>query len=431
MDRARPSVSFLSMERRSWHTRCSGASAMRLPSQRRRILLVDDEEALAWSLSSRLQKARPHDRVETAYDGESALPRVAAEPLDVLIADIRMPGMSGIDLVLAARGLYPELPVVVMTAFKPADMTKLDQGPFTRFLEKPFEFDALLALVEAALAPQTVGFSGAISVQTLPDIVQLYVLSSATGMLLVRNRHGDGLLYFAQGSILHAATSRRVGDEAFYEIMMWSGGEFSMQVGVQPPERTVTSNWQELLMESVRRVDESRRADDTARQSRTGWTIAPAILDAAFEEFSQEATTIQSAPVPHDITQSANPTTETKMNIKDSLVKLNTIDGFIGAALVDSESGMLLGQEGGGPLNLEVAAAGNTEVVRAKRKTMTNLALKDTIEDILISLNRQYHLIRPLRSRPTIFFYVALDRQRSNLAMARIALADVEKDLQV
>ena len=119
------------------------------------------------------------------------------------------------------------------------------------------------------------------------------------------------------------------------------------------------------------------------------------------------------------------------MNIKDSLAKLNQIDGFIGAALVDAESGMLLGQEGGGPMNLEVAAAGNTEVVRAKRKTMQNLALKDQIEDMLITLAKQYHLIRPLRARSTLFFYVALDRQRANLAMARIALADVEKELTV
>jgi predicted regulator of Ras-like GTPase activity (Roadblock/LC7/MglB family) len=119
------------------------------------------------------------------------------------------------------------------------------------------------------------------------------------------------------------------------------------------------------------------------------------------------------------------------MNIKDSLAKLNQIDGFVGAALVDSESGMLLGSDGGGPVNLEVAAAGNTEVVRAKRKTMSNLNLKDQLEDMLITLGRQYHLIRPLRSRSTLFFYVVLDRTRANLAMARIALADVEKDLQV
>ena len=119
------------------------------------------------------------------------------------------------------------------------------------------------------------------------------------------------------------------------------------------------------------------------------------------------------------------------MNVKESLAKLNSIDGFVGAALVDAESGMLLGQEGGGGMNLEVAAAGNTEVVKSKRKTINSLGLRDGIEDILITLGKQYHLIRPLRSRSTLFFYVALDRSRANLAMARLILADVEKDLTV
>lgn len=62
---------------------------------------------------------------------------------------------------------------------------------------------------------------------------------------------------------------------------------------------------------------------------------------------------------------------------------------------------------------------------------MNNLGLKDAVEDILITLGKQYHIIRPLRSRSTLFFYVALDRSRANLAMARTTLADVEKDLQV
>ena len=400
----------------------------------RRIVLVDDEQALAWSLASRLLKARPSDRVETANDGDTALGMILRAPVDLLIADIRMPGMSGIDLVLEARRLYPELPVIVMTAFKSADVARLDAGSFTGFLEKPFEFERLRDMVEQAFAPQTAGFSGAISVQTLPDIVQLYVLSSATGMLSVRHkRKGEGKIWFGHGAILHAVTSHAKGDEAFYEIMMWSGGEFSMRIGAAPPVRSVDSNWQELLMESVRRIDElGRQSND--HPSGSGWTRAPPApeddaIDQAFLELEAETKPLRPARVP-----SISPIetrTEPFMNIKDSLAKLNQIDGFVGAALVDSESGMLLGQEGGGNLNLEIAAAGNTEVVRAKRKTMTNLALKDGIEDILISLTGQYHLIRPLRSRSTLFFYLALDRKRANLAMARIALADVEKDLQV
>jgi hypothetical protein len=184
---------------------------------------------------------------------------------------------------------------------------------------------------------------------------------------------------------------------------------------------------------------------------RSGWTITPpsdpdslfgdddAGSEGAPTPALESSSSLSSDGITPPGAQSAPPTQtsphqppkENIMNIKDSLAKLNSIDGFIGAALVDGESGMLLGHEGGGSMNLEIAAAGNTEVVKGKRKTMANLGIKDAIEDILISLTKQYHLIRPLRTRPTLFFYVALDRSRANLAMARIALADVEQDLQV
>ena len=120
----------------------------------------------------------------------------------------------------------------------------------------------------------------------------------------------------------------------------------------------------------------------------------------------------------------------TTSNIKENLSKLETIEGFLGAALADSDSGMCLGSLGGaGTINLEVAAAANTEVVRSKRKAIKSLSLRDEIEDILITLGKQYHLIRPVRTRPNLFFYLVLDRQRANLAMARFTLADAEREL--
>lgn len=118
-------------------------------------------------------------------------------------------------------------------------------------------------------------------------------------------------------------------------------------------------------------------------------------------------------------------------SVKEILPKLMEIDGCVGACVVDSNSGMMLGSVGGGPVNLEVAAAGNTEVVRAKRKAMKALRLDETIEDILITLGRQYHLIRPLASNDALFVYMVLDRARSNLAMARHTLQQLEKDLTV
>jgi predicted regulator of Ras-like GTPase activity (Roadblock/LC7/MglB family) len=114
---------------------------------------------------------------------------------------------------------------------------------------------------------------------------------------------------------------------------------------------------------------------------------------------------------------------------KLNLEGLNQITGFVGVALVDSDSGMAMATLGGGGMDLEVAAAGNSDVVRSKRRVAQQLALNDTIEDILISLSKQYHIIRPLESNPALFLYVVLDRARANLAMARHELKSFEKTL--
>ncbi|MGW7438652.1 hypothetical protein [Streptomyces sp. NPDC054849] len=123
------------------------------------------------------------------------------------------------------------------------------------------------------------------------------------------------------------------------------------------------------------------------------------------------------------------------VNVDTALKEATTvIEGAIGAALVDYGSGMALGTIGGGKeLDLAVAAAGNTDVVRAKVRTMEMLGIKDEIEDILITLGGQYHLIRLLKGRGSsgFFLYLALDKGRANLAMARHQLKKIEAELEV
>jgi hypothetical protein len=116
--------------------------------------------------------------------------------------------------------------------------------------------------------------------------------------------------------------------------------------------------------------------------------------------------------------------------INQAMQELMTCDGAMCASLVDSSSGMILGQIGSG-VDMEVAAAGNTEVVRAKMKTMRALGLSDVIEDILITLGKQYHIIRPMARKEGLFIYLVMDKSKSNLALARRKAQEVEKDMVV
>ncbi|WP_030455948.1 hypothetical protein [Herbidospora cretacea] len=121
-------------------------------------------------------------------------------------------------------------------------------------------------------------------------------------------------------------------------------------------------------------------------------------------------------------------------NMDISLKEMMAIDGAMGAAVVDYNSGMSLGVLGGSKdLDLQIAGAGNTEVVKAKLRTMDSLGLKDAIEDILITLSGQYHIIRPITGRggKGLFLYLALDRNRANLAMARHHLRSIEDKMEI
>ena len=120
-------------------------------------------------------------------------------------------------------------------------------------------------------------------------------------------------------------------------------------------------------------------------------------------------------------------------NVNESLEELMKIDGAVAVSLVDIQSGMSLGSlgDGAGGIKLDVAAAGNSEVIKAKLKVMANLGIRGHIEDILITLDTQYHLIRPLAKEKGLFVYLVVSKAQANLAMTRHKLASLESNLEV
>jgi hypothetical protein len=112
-------------------------------------------------------------------------------------------------------------------------------------------------------------------------------------------------------------------------------------------------------------------------------------------------------------------------NIDGALQEIMGLNGALATSLVDWESGMVLGMMSNSNFNIELASAGNAEVVKAKMATMKSLGLSGEIQDIMISLTDQIHIIHILKSNPELCLYVALTSAQSNLALARNKLKTV------
>ena len=119
------------------------------------------------------------------------------------------------------------------------------------------------------------------------------------------------------------------------------------------------------------------------------------------------------------------------LSVQEALDELMDVDGAIGAAIVDYENGMTLGTIGGRGLDMELAGAGNTEVVRSERNIIHDLDLEDDIQDLLISLNSSYHLIRMCERHEDVFIYLVIDRSDGNLGLARREIDQIDERLEL
>jgi len=106
-------------------------------------------------------------------------------------------------------------------------------------------------------------------------------------------------------------------------------------------------------------------------------------------------------------------------NVDNLLDDIMTIKGALAASLIDWDSGMTLGMKSRGNFDIELASAGNSEVLKAKMATIKSLGFSSEIKDILITLSDQIHIITVVKDQPELCLYVAVDSANSNLALAR------------
>lgn len=190
-----------------------------------RVLVVDDEENMVHFLTKLL--AHEGYEVEGVGSGTEALERIKEGSYDLVLCDLRLPGMDGIELLKAAREILPETPVVMITAYGtiPSAIEAIRAGAYD-YVTKPFRAHEILAVVDKALerirlrrevqylrrmVEQRVGFGGLVGKSKLMQEVytQIEKVAAARGAVLIEGESGTGKELVAKA--IHYASPRKSG----------------------------------------------------------------------------------------------------------------------------------------------------------------------------------------------------------------------------
>lgn len=232
----------------------------------KKVLVVDDEEDMLWMLQRNLNKGMPDVAILAARSAEEALEVLEDEEVNLVITDINMPGMSGLDLLVEINNNYPNTGVIIMTAYPSnAFENEAMMSGSLRFIEKPFDIKEVRAIVDDIINPSE-RFQGTMEGVDLTDIVQFNGLSRSTAALKVTTRDREGMIFFKEGAVVHAMCEELTGEEAFFTILGFNGGSLQNIAGVEPPMVSIEKSIEALLFKAAVQNDEKLTDETIADQ---------------------------------------------------------------------------------------------------------------------------------------------------------------------
>lgn len=342
----------------------------------KRVLVVDDEEDMLWMLQRNLNKGMEDVEILAAKSGEEALAILSDTQADLVITDINMPGMNGLDLLIEINNRFPETGVIIMTAYPSnAYENKAMMSGSLRFIEKPFDINQVRAIVKEVLKVNE-GFQGTVDGVDLIDIVQFNALSRSTAALKVTTGDQEGMIFFMDGSVVHAMCDQETGESAFFTILGFNGGSLQNIRGVEPPIISIEKSVEGLLFEAALQNDEKLEAErissnntettvDSVPHNLDGEQFLTAeledIISAAKQEFETTPVTDADQYEKVNVERAEDePTTSTEdlamTEIQGILAEFTNIEGVHTACLVGRD-GFLLDSLARADIDAEMIAA--------------------------------------------------------------------------
>lgn len=233
--------------------------------KRHEFLIVDDDPQFLATVTQSKQSSRAHWAFRTATNHLQALEQLKAQPVEIILLDVEMPVMDGIEFLRLLRQSHPNQRVVMLSprvGDEAARKTAMELGAVL-YLEKPWTpegfqclFAALETLTTTTTAPQSgSGFRGMMQVG-LHDVLQMECLGRKSSILGVSTGGQRGRIFIREGAIIHAEYGQLQGEMALYGLLGLSGGEFNILAYTEPSRRTISGQYEFLLMEAARLRDE-------------------------------------------------------------------------------------------------------------------------------------------------------------------------------
>jgi CheY-like chemotaxis protein len=347
------------------------------------VLVVDDDQLFARTVGRDL--AEHGFSVCVAHDTAAALTRLGTGGVDVLVTDLQLGSEDGIELLEASLAVSPRTRGILMSAFASArDSQRAHELGAITVLCKPFTPAQLIQCVRQAVECET-GFRGSVHGLSLIDMLQMFHYGRRSVSICVAGERAARVLMH-EGRIVHVEHGGRVGEPALETLLAMPAGALSTSVLPASYETSVTRDFQGLLLDALRTMDEGARSEDA---------IGEHALDPVFGQ--------------------------------QTFDRLRQIEGYVASCVARVSTGSVIGHDGA--LDLRIASEESAAVLRRASATAAEMGLDEALEEILVTSMHEYHLLRSLRS--DVFVHLVVERSRTNPAMAKLALAKAVSALDV
>ena len=252
---------------------------------RHKVLVVDDDPAVLELYRDLLSQLPSHPEIFTTTSGARALSMLKSEPFRLLLCDLKMPRMDGLQVLSIVRRSFPELRTVVMTAVHNEEFRSrayaLGVDLFWLKPDTQQNMEMFLQCVESLLGRDEEGGFRGVQSKGLMDLIQMECLSQSSTVLRITRGSLTGRIWISSGELVDAETEGARGEVAFRRILEWKSGTFENLPAEPNRERTITKPVNALLLEAAQAMDEiaapEAKTPEDAEQAdhrKTVWRLA-------------------------------------------------------------------------------------------------------------------------------------------------------------